>query len=42
MSAEQKNKKLVSIMVPCFNEEENVVAIAGAIVDQMQQLPQSK
>ena len=40
MSQAETRKKLVSIMVPCFNEEENVVAIAGAIVDQMNQLPQ--
>ena len=40
MAQAETKKKLVSIMVPCFNEEENVVAIAGAIVDQMNQLPQ--
>ncbi|MBQ6342955.1 MAG: glycosyltransferase family 2 protein [Anaerolineaceae bacterium] len=33
-------KKLVSIMVPCFNEEENVVPISEAIIDQMEKLPQ--
>ena len=32
--------KKVSIMVPCFNEEENVVAISEAIVAQMDALPQ--
>ena len=34
------NKKLVSIMVPCFNEEENVIPISEAIIDQMDKLPQ--
>ena len=34
------NKKLVSIMVPCFNEEENVIPISEAIIDQMEKLPQ--
>lgn len=33
-------RKLVSIMVPCYNEEENVVPIAQAIVAQMETLPQ--
>ena len=33
-------KKKVSIMVPCYNEEENVVPISQAIVAQMNQLPQ--
>ncbi len=33
-------KKKVSIMVPCYNEEENVVPISEAIVAQMDQLPQ--
>ena len=33
-------RKLVSIMVPCYNEEENVVPIAKAIVAQMEALPQ--
>lgn len=32
--------KKVSIMVPCFNEEENVVPISEAIVEQMEALPQ--
>lgn len=31
--------KKVSIMVPCFNEEENVVPISEAIVKQMEALP---
>ena len=34
-----KNKK-VSIMVPCYNEEENVVPISEALVSQMEALPQ--
>ena len=33
-------KKLVSIMIPCYNEEENIVAITDAVVAQMEQLPQ--
>ncbi len=32
--------KKVSIMVPCYNEEENVVPISEAIVKQMEELPQ--
>lgn len=39
MSAENRKKK-VSIMVPCYNEEENVVPISEAIVAQMEALPQ--
>lgn len=33
-------RKTVSIMVPCYNEEENVVPISEAIVAQMEALPQ--
>ena len=33
-------KKKVSIMVPCYNEEENVVAISEALVAQLEALPQ--
>lgn len=33
-------KKKVSIMIPCYNEKENIVAITDAVVDQMKQLPQ--
>ena len=33
-------KKKVSIMVPCYNEEENVVPISEALVAQMKALPQ--
>ncbi len=41
MTRESENKrKLVSVMVPCFNEEENVVPISQAIVSQMEALPQ--
>lgn len=32
--------KKVSIMVPCYNEEENVVPMSEALVAQMAQLPQ--
>ena len=32
--------KKVSIMIPCYNEEENVVPISEAVVAQMAQLPQ--
>ena len=31
--------KKVSILVPCYNEEENVVAISNAIIEQMEKLP---
>lgn len=33
-------RKKVSIMIPCYNEEENVVPITDAVVAQMEQLPQ--
>ena len=33
-------KKKVSIVVPCYNEEENVVPISRALVVQMEALPQ--
>ena len=33
-------KKTVSIMIPCYNEEENIVAITDAVVKQMELLPQ--
>ena len=33
-------KKKVSIMIPCFNEEENIEAITEAVSAQMEQLPQ--
>ena len=32
-------KKKVSIMIPCFNEEENIEAITKAVIEQMEQLP---
>ena len=32
--------KKVSIMVPCYNEEENVIPMSQALVEQMEQLPQ--
>ena len=34
------DRKKVSIMIPCYNEEENIVAITDAVVAQMEQLPQ--
>ena len=34
-----EEKKKISIMVPCFNEQENVVAISEAIVQQLEKLP---
>ena len=40
---EKKNpqgRKLVSVMVPCYNEAENVEAITAAIIRQMEELPQ--
>ena len=33
------NKK-VSILVPCYNEEENVVPVSEAIIEQIEKLPQ--
>ncbi len=33
-------KKKVSVMIPCYNEEENIEAITAAVRDQMEQLPQ--
>ncbi len=32
--------KKVSIMVPCYNEEENVIPMSEALVKQMEELPQ--
>ncbi|MBR2353055.1 MAG: glycosyltransferase family 2 protein [Clostridia bacterium] len=32
--------KKISIMVPCYNEEENVVPMSEALVAQMEQMPQ--
>ena len=32
--------KKVSIMVPCYNEEENVIPMSAALVEQMEKLPQ--
>ncbi|MBQ8639991.1 MAG: glycosyltransferase family 2 protein [Lachnospiraceae bacterium] len=32
--------KTVSIVVPCFNEEENVIPISEAIIEEMKKLPQ--
>ena len=34
------DRKKVSVMVPCYNEEENVVPISEAIVAQLEKLPQ--
>ena len=31
-----ESNKLISIVIPCYNEEENVVAIANAIEQEMQ------
>ena len=33
-------KKKVSIVIPCYNEEENVEAISAAVIGQMEALPQ--
>lgn len=33
-------KKTVSVMIPCYNEEENIVAITEAVENQLKQLPQ--
>ena len=32
--------KKVSILIPCYNEEENIAAITAAVCSQMEQLPQ--
>jgi len=40
LGAENKPMKKVSIMIPCYNEEENIEAITSAVRDQMEQLPQ--
>jgi len=32
--------KKVSVLIPCFNEEENVTAIAEAVLEQLRALPQ--
>ena len=32
--------KKISIMVPCYNEEENIIPISKAIINQMEELPQ--
>ncbi len=38
---ETKQKKVISVMVPCYNEEENVVPISKAIIDIItKELPQ--
>lgn len=33
-------KKAVSIMIPCYNEEDNIVSISKAVVTQMEQMPE--
>ncbi len=33
-------KKLVSILIPCFNETENVIPISQAVIGEMEKLPQ--
>ena len=37
--AETGGKKKVSVMIPCYNEEENIEAITDAVAKQMEQLP---
>ena len=34
--------KKLSIMVPCYNEEENVVPMSEALVAQLEAMPESK
>ena len=36
---ETGGKKKVSVMIPCYNEEENIEAITDAVAKQMEQLP---
>ena len=36
----ETRRKKVSVMIPCYNEEENIEAITSAVADQMEQLPQ--
>ena len=31
---------ILYLVVPCYNEEENITAITDAVVQQMEQLPQ--
>lgn len=33
------NKKKVSIIIPCFNEEENIREITKAVIDEMEHIP---
>ena len=40
MCVKDSMKKKVSIMIPCYNEEENIVGITDAVVKQMEALPQ--
>lgn len=38
---DKQRKKKISIMVPCYNEEENVIPMSEALVDVMtRELPQ--
>lgn len=39
MDKEEYKMKIVSILVPCYNEEDNVIPISEAIVAQMEKLP---
>lgn len=38
MEKKSKNKKKISVMVPCFNEKENVEPISKAIIDELNKL----
>ena len=38
MTKTKKVKKKISVMVPCYNEEENVVPISRAIIDELEKL----
>ena len=38
MENKSKNKKKISVMVPCFNEKENVEPISKAIIDELNKL----
>ena len=34
-------RKKISVLVPCYNEEENVIPISQAIIEQIEKLEKS-